>query len=351
MRPAPLHRILSHILSHRGPRRAPPLLRPHLPVPSPQPSELARLIEEGHQRYHARFEDVTARAAERFAARDWRGGADDDRARLALYEQVVQRTLRHVRALAGPRVEDRALWAEARAAYADRIEGQLNRELAETFYNSVTRRVFATVGVDPAIEFVAEGLTEPGSMEAAECFTTLPPAADTPALVRAVLGCYDLGVPFHDLDRDARRVAERIEACLAEHGASTVERAEMLRPVFYRNKGAYLIGRLWAGGTLIPLVLPILHAEDGLRVDTALLTPNAASMVFSFTRSYFHACCAQPWALVSFLKTLMPGSGSPSSTSPSATRNTARPSSTVTSAPTSRPPPSRSSRPRARRAW
>lgn len=273
---------------------------------SPPSAGVARSIAEGFATYHERFQAVTTRAAAHFAARDWKAGAEDDRARLALYEQHVQQTLRHLRRSVGSGLTERALWAEARTAYAERMAVRPNRELAETFYNSVTRRLFATVGVDPAIEFVADGLTEPGSMEAPALFTPLPPAADTAALVGSILARYDVGVPYADRDRDTRRVAERIDACVAQRGLSGPLRAEMLEPVFYRNKGAYLIGRLWAGDDLLPIVLPLLHGDGGVRVDTVLLTPNATSMVFSFTRSYFHTCCAQPWALVRFLKTLMP---------------------------------------------
>ncbi len=274
-------------------------------------AEAARLIGEGFETYYARFQAITRRAAERFARRAWAEGTEDDRERLALYEKQLQQTLRRVRRALGSEAEDRARWAEVRAAYAERCAGHRNAELAETFYNSVTRRVFSTVGVDPVVEFVAGGLTAPGSAGAAPCSSLIPTGPGTAATVESALRGYDLGVPFEDAARDARRVAERLEARLDETGADGIDRLEMLEPVFYRNKGAYLIGRVTAGEAVFPLVLPVLHAEgdaagSAVRVDAALLTPNAVSMVFSFTRSYFHAVCRQPWALVRFLQTLMP---------------------------------------------
>lgn len=279
----------------------------------PLADAVADLIGAGFETHHQRFEAVTARAADHFAQRDWKAGQDDDRARLALYEQDVQITLRRIRQRVRAQIGERDLWAAARDAYAERWAGQPNLELAETFYNSITRRVFSTVGVDAYIEFVAEGVTTPGTMEAGPCSFPVEAADGTEALIAEILTeHYDLGVPYEDLARDAHRVTERIEAHRTEHDLPAIDRAEMLVPVFYRNKGAYLIGRLWAGETLVPLVLPILHVEGGdgaesrVRVDTVLLTANATSMVFSFTRSYFHAYGAQPWALVAFLKTLMP---------------------------------------------
>ena len=274
--------------------------------PDPAPHEAARLIDRGFEAYDEAFQAITARAADRFAEQAWRAGAEDDRERLALYEKHVQQVLRHVRTLFGTAIDDRDRWAATRDAYADLRRGQPNIELAETFYNSITRRVFSTVGVDSHIEFVADGLTAPESMEAAPCFRTVPPADTTVALVVAILRSYDLGVAFADLERDAARVAEEVDACVASTGTGEIDRVEMLEPVFYRNKGAYLIGRIRSGEAVIPLVLPVLHGDDGVYVDTVLLTPNATSMVFSFTRSYFHALAPEPWALVRFLKTLMP---------------------------------------------
>ncbi len=283
----------------------------------PHPAaEAAQRISERFEAYHAQFQEITARAADRFARRAWREGTEDDRERLALYERHVQQALRRVRELFGSGVNDHDRWAATRNAYADLRCGQANIELAETFYNSITRRVFSTVGVDPLIEFVADGLTAPESMEAEPCFRVVPSQVSTADLIVSILRHYDpsagsgqaLGVPFADLERDAARVAEHVEACVKATGTGTIDRVEMLEPVFYRNKGAYLIGRIRSGEAVIPLVLPILHVPDGegLHVDTVLLTPNATSMVFSFTRSYFHVLAPEPWALVRFLKTLMP---------------------------------------------
>ncbi len=272
-------------------------------------ADAARHIEEGFETYHARFQEITRRAAQRFAQQAWAEGTQDDRERLALYEKHVQQTLRRVRRIFESNVENRDRWAEVRTAYAERLIGHPKAELAETFYNSITRRVFSTVGVDPLIEFVADGLTAPESIHAALCSSLVTLGPTTADTVESVLQAYDLGVPFEDIGRDAHLVAERIESHLGEIGADGIDHVEMLEAVFYRNKGAYLIGRIVASGTIIPFALPVLHTDgedDVLRVDTVLLTSNALSMVFSFTRSYFHVVCPQPWGVVRFLKTLMP---------------------------------------------
>lgn len=66
--------------------------------------------------------------------------------------------------------------------------------------------------------------------------------------------------------------------------------------MFYRNKGAYLVGRILGGGEQVPLVLPVLHGEGYgeqqggdpcLHLDTVLTETDEVSIIFSFTRAYF----------------------------------------------------------------
>jgi isocitrate dehydrogenase kinase/phosphatase len=85
-----------------------------------------------------------------------------------------------------------------------------------------------------------------------------------------------------------------------------VDSVDVLRPVFYRNKGAYLVGRVRCRNRVIPFVLPLVHGEGGIAVDAVLLDEGAASRVFSFTRSYFHVDWGNPAEIVGFVKSLLP---------------------------------------------
>jgi len=118
---------------------------------------------------------------------------------------------------------------------------------------------------------------------------------------------YQFRVPYQDLARDARLAAKAIDAHLRAHfGTERFDAAEIVRPVFYRNKGAFLVGRLRRGAHYTPLVLALLNPESGVVVDAVLMTEDEVSIVFSFTRSYFHVEVEQPDELIKFLKSLMP---------------------------------------------
>ena len=75
-------------------------------------------------------------------------------ARIELYEQHVAQALRSLRAAVGPETTA-DYWEAATAAYAALIERVPDSDFYRTFYNSVTRDLFGTVGVNPAVEFCA----------------------------------------------------------------------------------------------------------------------------------------------------------------------------------------------------
>ena len=182
-----------------------------------------------------------------------------------------------------------------------------DRELAETFFNSVTRRIFATVGVDSQIEFVdTESGTSPTPAKS-ETYRSYKGGRSAAGLIRKILSAYPLAAEFQNLKLDAGRVAEKIEAHLHKKELpAAIDRIEMVDTVFYRGMGAYLIGRMFCGRKILPLAIALLNSDAGITVDAVLLQENDISILFSFTRSYFHVESASPYELIGFLKTILP---------------------------------------------
>jgi isocitrate dehydrogenase kinase/phosphatase len=263
-------------------------------------------IHSAYERYEHGFQEITARAQSRFEARDWSGAQSDATERLTLYKAHVDAAVADVQDILEDGVMERTVWAAMRSAHAQRIEARADLELAETFFNSVTRRVFSTVGVDPTIEYLDRSTAAPTD-DGAPIWETYRVSTVDAVLVRRILENIPWAVPYAKLDQDARLVAELIEArirTLAE-GSELVE-VDVVRSIFYRNKGAYLIGRIRIGNEIIPLVLPLLHAERGIVVDAVLMTQDEASVVFGFSWTYFRVATPRPRALVDFLGSIMP---------------------------------------------
>lgn len=268
--------------------------------------QAAAAIHEAFNDYHEAFKAIARRAQQRFERREWAMWQADAVERLELREQVVQRLVSGLRTMLGDRAGSRELWLDIKSAYARMISQRKDVELAETFYNSVTRRMLTTVGVDPALEFVWFGATTLPTGES-PILRVYVQVSSLQAMVQSILMDYGFRVPYVDVAGDARRVAGVMAAHLkATWDAADFDCVEMLKAVFYRNKGAYLVGRVRKRNRVIPIILPLLNTEDGIVVDTVLLTEDEASVVFSFTRSYFHVEADIPGDVVGFLKSILP---------------------------------------------
>ena len=264
----------------------------------------AAAIHAAYDGWREGFDQITARARERFERRDWRGAQADATARLALYRIHLDNAVADVRDLLDDALMERTLWAAIKAHHVRTLGRRGDAEIAETFFNSVTRRVFSTVGVDAAIEYLDPDAV--GSGESPAPTERYGPGIPDGAVLRRLLQSYQWSVPWAQVERDADLVAAQIRRGLSEHGLDGPITIEMLGPVFYRNKGAYLVGRILAGGVILPLVLPLIHAERGIVVDAVLMTQNEASVVFGFSWTYFRVEASRPRALVEFLASIMP---------------------------------------------
>jgi isocitrate dehydrogenase kinase/phosphatase len=264
-------------------------------------------IHAAYENYERGFEAITSRAQSRFEQRDWSGAQADATERLELYKAHVDAAVADVHDILEDAVMERTVWAAMKSEHALLAANRPDAELAETFFNSVTRRVFSTVGVDPAIEYLERSSRQQPTELDSDIGISHEAAVIDAGLVRRILLSFPWSVPYAQLERDAGLVAELIDGRIRRvlGGSGPVE-LEILRSVFYRNKGAYLVGRIKTGREIIPLVLPLLHAERGIVVDAVLMTSDEASVVFGFSWTYFRVDSPRPRALVDFLGSIMP---------------------------------------------
>ncbi len=257
---------------------------------------------EAYEEYREAFLELTRRSRARFEARDWHGAQQDALNRLLLFGNKVEPAVLALRASLGAEPPP-DLGARVKDIYTGLIDGRADLELAETFFNSAMRRAFHVDGVNPALEFSGEDLDD---RPAGECrFRRYVVAGDLESALRSALRELPLDAPFQDLERDAVLAARAIRG---EHPQLEHATIELLEPLFFRNKGAYAVGRLTCDDERrsCPLLLALLHEAGGVFLDAVLLTADEASVVFGFSRSYFHVEADRPRAVVEFLRVLMP---------------------------------------------
>ncbi len=267
----------------------------------------SRRIAGAFAEYNAEFRAITRRAPLRFDALDWKGGQRDAVERIELYDRFVARTVAELKAMLGDRAQDRNLWTQIRADFAARIAGLSDTEFTKTFFSSISRRLFGTVGVAPEIEFVATDLDPLANVTSTVTTNTYVNHGSLALLFEDLLGDVRFRSPWKDLDNSIRHVTTEVLAHLAARGEQrAVQRVEVIRPVFYQISRAYIVGRLIGRNFLVPLVIALKNSDSGMLVDAVMLAEGDVSIVFSFSRSYFHADLERVAEAVVFLKSLLP---------------------------------------------
>ncbi len=260
-----------------------------------------------YQRYLDEFKRMTRKARPLFARRQWQELQAITVDRLNLYRRIVDETESVLRTHCGPGITEPALWRAAKRLYIQRIAELRDRELAETFFNSVTRRIFKTVGVNANIEFVNSEFDVRPQAQSPPIFRRYKIGSELPLLISQILDEFEMGCGFADQMRDARRAAQKLEQFIMQLGWSCdVCHLEIVEHPFYRDHGAYLVGRLQNGEDQHPVAFALHNGPHGIYLDAVLFNQDQIRVLFSFARSYFFVEADHPHELVHFLKHLMP---------------------------------------------
>lgn len=271
------------------------------------PYDAAYIILDAYIKYYHQFKRITKRAKIRFEHRDWLGIQGDARQRISLYRDSVGETTKEVLRFLGKKAHDREVWRQMKEMFLEEISNFNTRNIAETYYNSVFRHSHKGLSVDEDLMFVHATATYREFRSTMPIFYTFFLTRPLDLTIRQVFSYYTWDVDFEDLDRDISHVAGTIEKKLLKGGRfSRQSRIEMLKSVFYRNKGAYLVGRIVLDDKTHPFVLPLLNDGSGIYIDALLLEYNDVSSIFSYNRTYFLVDTDIASEMVDFLRTILP---------------------------------------------
>jgi isocitrate dehydrogenase kinase/phosphatase len=273
----------------------------------PRAAACAAAIVAAFARYNAEFRAITRRAPERFENRDWAGSQSDVVERLELYSTAVSETVARMQLELGGSAHDTALWAEIKAEYARLIESLADPEFLKTFFSSITRRLFGTVGVNPGTEFFALDLDPLRGASAARVTERYFNRGSLDLLFEELLSDYRFRTPWRDFEGSVGHVATDVELKLQGLGEGRpLREIEVIRPVFYQMSRAYVVGCLRGDGWMLPLTIAFRNSPLGVLVDAVMLSVADVSILFSFTRSYFHVDLERVSDAVQFLHTIIP---------------------------------------------
>jgi isocitrate dehydrogenase kinase/phosphatase len=231
------------------------------------------------------------------------------RARIEMYDARVEEAMRGILDRFPEAEVDETLWPAIKLAYIPLLHEHRQPECAETFYNSVAcavlhRRYYRNEFIfwRPAVA------TEHLEGEEPAYRSYYPLGKGLRGTLKEILSDFGLAVAWVNLERDLRSLVHALRAHFPRPArARSGLQIQVLSALFFRNKGAYIVGKILNGNRELPFAVPILHNERGELFLDALLTGEEQLLVlFSYARAYFLVDMEVPAACVSFLRTLMP---------------------------------------------
>jgi isocitrate dehydrogenase kinase/phosphatase len=228
--------------------------------------------------------------------------------RIHLYDHHVGLVVEQLRSITGHTITDAAFLLRVKEHYTHLLPDYPRFEIAESFFNSVYCRLFDHRSLSPERLFIFSSQPE-------QRFRTLPrplakdffPDHGWEALLTKVLADLPLRLPWQNRARDVDYIIAHLSEAV---GTETLQNShlQVANELFYRNKAAWLVGKLMTPDGTVPFLVPIHRSDEGqLAVDTCLTTNTEASIVFGFARSYFMVYAPQPGALVEWLREILPG--------------------------------------------
>ena len=271
-------------------------------------SEAAKTIFAAFTNYNNNFRRINQRAKQRFETRDWRGLQKDLGERIELYTKSVTRSVTALEKSLGARCNDKTFWASLKKYFGERVNGVPDGEFSKTYFNSICRRVFDTVGIDPEIEFAALRLeTEEHHRHLAEHQRYLN-WTGIRELITQLLDDFEFSAKYENRARDVNFIEDEISRYAAERNLKVDDllRVEFLQPVFFQSSRAYLVGQIFWRDTNAPLIVALKNSDKGISVDAVLMTESEVSVLFGFTRSYFFVDVEPVEGAIYFLRSLLP---------------------------------------------
>ncbi len=274
-------------------------------------AKIAEIINAGFSEYRAQFEKISSGAKRRFEQALWQEVQASGMQRIDLYGQMVDEVswrINQFRQIQGIEQEPPSQWVEVKVQFELLMPSRTDPELAETFYNSIFCRNFRHSSLREKRMFLFSSAAGAPVELAKDMYMEYNAHHGVVNMVRDILEDYAFDVPYTNKRRDLVNLVGAIKENNDARMVITRDtRVQILKSVFYRNKGAYLVGQLVNPQHRQPFVVPFLNDEHtGIYSDSLITDSDDVSIIFSFTRSYFMVEAPVPSEFVGFLHQILP---------------------------------------------
>ncbi|HJV07682.1 MAG TPA: bifunctional isocitrate dehydrogenase kinase/phosphatase [Chromobacteriaceae bacterium] len=277
---------------------------------NPVARDIALALIEGFNKHYRLFRECNRQAKTLFEEANWQGLQQSIRDRIQFYDDRVRETAIRLSQEFHAGLLDDEIWQQAKLYFIGLLTNHKQPELAETFFNSVFTRILHRDYFNNDFIFIRPAIsTEYIESNPPSYRSYYPRHSNLHKVMQQIITDFDWKRPFANQRRDLAFVLRKADEFL-EHRWPKAEanlQIQVLSSPFYRNKTAYIFGKVLNGGSSYPFAIPVLHdAEGKLYLDTVLLEPWRIGVLFSFSRAYFLADMEVPSGYVQFLRSMLP---------------------------------------------
>lgn len=251
-------------------------------VPPDAAALAAQLTLNGFNAFKLEFRTITSRAGRHFELHEWMQARQDAIARFDAYDLTLGLVSIQLEYAMGGLAHETSLWIAAKGCFEELIMGLYDKDRAETFFNSVTRKMLHTVGINRDVEFFSIETPVCESMDLGSILRSYPQTDDTTLLVKKIFEDVAFAAGYENLERDAGWIARELDMRLWPYVAEEqCYKIDIVNAVFYRNKAAYILGRVLVVSDVIPFIIPLSSGDAGVYADAVLLLETEAGRLFS----------------------------------------------------------------------
>ncbi|MDD3295539.1 MAG: bifunctional isocitrate dehydrogenase kinase/phosphatase, partial [Geobacteraceae bacterium] len=295
----------------------------------------AHLVRRSFAQYCKRYENLGARAQQRFEDADWTGSQQDIVEDDKTYHASINEAAKLVGEEFPYKVTDPAFWDEVRYRfYIGFKQKEVGKDLAKVFFESVKRSAFKQQEEKQEeeqkeeqkedrkvfVEYLDESLDKdwfPRRESHAPMRIHLENGQRLGDVIKRAMRNYKFRAHMDDLYGNSILAGAFLNIEFKKRFPQGVVRgADFLDVPLFRNKEAYIFGRVFghaAGQELsFPFIICLVHSPRGIAIDAVLTEQNDISEVLTTTRSNLFGDLKHYHQILAFLKAYFPVRAKPS---------------------------------------
>lgn len=246
------------------------------------------ILNSFYRSYYKKYNRISREAKSHFETRNWQAADKAMKDRHNIYHHCLEALIEQLRKIAGEKITDLTLWDKMRGVYLyetkERYEAQ---DLAMIYFYSVMRIIFAEAALP--VEYPDDRLKLGRRRGTIAYFTYSGEISADAEFVSKILGSYNLRSKFRNKRADAIKAAFIInDALRLRYDTVQIRTVKVLRPMLFRNKHAYIFGKIALGGEKTkeaPFVITLSHPSEGIEIDAVLMDKDDINGLITSTRS------------------------------------------------------------------